>query len=102
MVGTAIATRQARIALDVGAEPVRFENPLLPDTRSEIALPLTITGRIIGVLDVQSIQEAAFTEQDIDTLQGMANNVATALIMPAYSAKHKKASKICALSRRNM
>ncbi len=79
MVGTAIATRQARIALDVGAEPVRFENPLLPDTRSEIALPLTITGRIIGVLDVQSIQEAAFTEQDIDTLQGMANSVATAL-----------------------
>ena len=79
MVGTAIATRQARIALDVGAEPVRFENPLLPDTRSEIALPLTITGRIIGVLDVQSIQEAAFSEQDIDTLQGMANSVATAL-----------------------
>ena len=79
MVGTAIATRQARIALDVGAEPVRFENPLLPDTRSEIALPLTITGRIIGVLDVQSTQEAAFSEQDIDTLQGMANSVATAL-----------------------
>jgi GAF domain-containing protein/HAMP domain-containing protein len=79
MVGTAIATRQARIALDVGAEPVRFENPLLPDTRSEIALPLTITGRIIGVLDVQSTQEAAFSEQDIDTLQGMVNSVATAL-----------------------
>jgi GAF domain-containing protein/HAMP domain-containing protein len=79
MVGTAIATRQARIALDVGAEPVRFENPLLPETRSEIALPLMIAGRISGVLDVQSMQEAAFSEQDIDTLQGMANSVATAL-----------------------
>ena len=79
MVGTAIATRQARIALDVGIEPVRFENPLLPDTRSEIALPMIIAGRIIGVLDVQSQQGAAFSEQDIDTLQGMANSVATAL-----------------------
>jgi GAF domain-containing protein/HAMP domain-containing protein len=79
MVGTAISTHQARIALDVGTESVRFENPLLPDTRSEIALPLMVAERIIGVLDVQSKQEAAFNEQDIDTLQGMANSVATAL-----------------------
>ncbi|MGB8214726.1 MAG: GAF domain-containing protein [Anaerolineales bacterium] len=79
MVATAIATRNARIALDVGSEPVRFENPLLPDTRSEIALPLLVAGNIIGALDVQSKQEAAFTEQDIDILQGMANSVATAL-----------------------
>lgn len=79
MVGTAISTHQARIALDVGSEPVRFENPLLPDTRSEIALPLMVADRIIGVLDVQSEQGAAFNEQDIDTLQGMANSVATAL-----------------------
>ncbi len=79
MVGTAIATRQARIALDVGLEPVRFENPLLPDTRSEIALPLMVGERIIGILDVQSKQEAAFKEQDIETLQGMANSVATTL-----------------------
>ena len=79
MVGTAISTRQARIALDVGTEPVRFENPLLPETRSEIALPLIVADHIIGVLDVQSKQEAAFNEQHIETLQGMANSVATAL-----------------------
>lgn len=79
MVGTAIATRQARIALDVGMEPVRFENPLLPETRSEIALPLMVGERIIGIMDVQSKQEAAFKEQDVETLQGMANSVATAL-----------------------
>jgi len=79
MVETTISTHQARIALDVGSEPVRFENPLLPDTRSEIALPLMVADRIIGVLDVQSEQGAAFNEQDIDTLQGMANSVATAL-----------------------
>lgn len=79
MVGTTITTRHARIALDVGAEPVRFDNPLLPETRSEIALPLIVAEHIIGVLDVQSEQEAAFNEQDIETLQGMANSVATAL-----------------------
>ncbi len=79
MVGTAIASRQARIALDVGAEPVRFENPILPNTRSEIALPLMVGERAIGALDVQSTQEAAFNEEDIITLQGMANQVAIAL-----------------------
>jgi GAF domain-containing protein/HAMP domain-containing protein len=79
MVGTTISSRQARIALDVGAEPVRFENPLLPNTRSEIALPLMVGERAIGALDVQSTQEAAFSEDDINTLQGMANQVAIAL-----------------------
>lgn len=79
MVGTAIRTRRARVALDVGAEPVRFENPLLPYTRSEIALPLIVGERVLGALDVQSTAEAAFSEQDIETMQGMANQVAVAL-----------------------
>ncbi|NTW99757.1 MAG: GAF domain-containing protein [Geobacteraceae bacterium] len=79
MVNTAITTKQACIALDTGAEPVRFDNPLLPNTRSEIALPLLVGDRVIGVLDVQSTSEAAFSEDDIDTLQGMANQVAIAL-----------------------
>ncbi len=79
MVSTAITTRQARIAEDVGAEQVRFDNPLLPGTRSEIALPLIVGGRTIGALDVQSTQEAAFGPEEIDTLQGMANQVAIAL-----------------------
>jgi len=79
MVSTAITTRQGCIALDVGAAPMRFDNPLLPDTRSEIALPLTIGERVVGALDVQSTQEAAFDEEDINTLQGMANQLAIAL-----------------------
>jgi GAF domain-containing protein/HAMP domain-containing protein len=79
MVSMAITTRQGRIALDVGVEPSRFENPLLPDTRSEIALPLIVGDQVIGSLDVQSTQEAAFREEDIDTLQGMSNQVAIAL-----------------------
>ncbi len=79
MVGTAISQKQARIALDVGLEPVRFNNPLLPYTRSEIALPLVVGDRILGALDVQSTREAAFGQEDVQTFQNMANQVAIAL-----------------------
>jgi putative methionine-R-sulfoxide reductase with GAF domain/HAMP domain-containing protein len=79
MVGRAIVTKQAQVAQDVGEKSIRFNNPLLPYTRSEIALPLFIGEQILGVLDVQSTQEAAFGEQDINTLQNMANQVAVAL-----------------------
>ncbi len=78
MVGTAIATGQPRIAQDVGAEQIRFENPLLPYTRSEIALPLVAGDRALGALDVQSTQQAAFGSQEIETLQSMAHQVAIA------------------------
>jgi GAF domain-containing protein len=79
MVGTAIATKQARIALDVGAEAIRFNNPLLSGTRSEIAVPLLAGGEVIGALDVQSTNEAAFSDQDIETMQNMANQIAIAI-----------------------
>lgn len=79
MVGTATLTRQSRIALDVGAEAVRFANPYLPDTRSEIALPLVVGNHVIGALDVQSTQEAAFDEASAAVLQSMADLIAVAL-----------------------
>jgi GAF domain-containing protein len=79
MVGTAIDTHQARIALDVGSESIRFSNPLLPYTKSEIAIPLSIGDRVIGALDVQSTKDEAFNDQDINTFQGMAIQVAIAL-----------------------
>jgi|SRR5271157_924049 len=79
MVGTAVLTKSARVALDVGQEPVRFNNPLLPETRSEIALPLLAGDRVIGALDVQSIKESAFGAESLVVLQGMANQVAIAL-----------------------
>jgi GAF domain-containing protein/DNA-binding response OmpR family regulator/HAMP domain-containing protein/anti-sigma regulatory factor (Ser/Thr protein kinase) len=79
MVGWVCANQQPRIALDVGADAAHFANPLLPDTRSEIALPLQAGGHILGALDVQSTQEAAFDESDIVLLQGMADQIAVAL-----------------------
>lgn len=79
MVSNTILSKQASIALDVGEQPVRFDNPLLPQTRSEIALPLIVGDAVIGVLDVQSVQEAAFSQDNIETLQAMANQVAIAV-----------------------
>jgi GAF domain-containing protein len=57
---------------------VRFDNPLLPYTRSEIALPLVVGDRVLGALDVQSTKPGAFGPAEVDTLQAMANQVAIA------------------------
>jgi GAF domain-containing protein len=79
MIGASIQHRQGRIALDVGAEAVFFENPHLPHTRSEMALPLIVGSDAIGALTVQSTEEAAFHEEDIAALQTMADQLAVAI-----------------------
>ncbi len=79
MIGQCVAQGEARIALDVGAERVHFDNPWLPDTRSELALPLRARGRVIGAMTVQSTREAAFSEADIAVMQTMADQVAVAI-----------------------
>jgi GAF domain-containing protein len=79
MVGYVADVGVPRIALDVGEDAVFFNNPDLPLTRSEMALPLKARGQVIGVLDVQSIEESAFTNEDIETLQVMADQIALAL-----------------------
>ena len=79
MIGRSIARREARIALDVGDEPVRFDNPLLPMTRSEAALPLQSRGRVFGAMTVQSEKPGAFDEDTVTVLQTMADQVAVAL-----------------------
>jgi PAS domain S-box-containing protein len=79
MVGWCVANNQARIALDVGKDAVRFVNILLPLTRSELALPLRSRGRVIGAMTIQSHLEAAFSESDITALQTMTDQVANAI-----------------------
>ena len=79
MIGASIANRQGRIALDVGSEAVFFENPHLPKTRSEMALPLIVGEDIIGAVTVQSTEEAAFHDEDIAALQTMADQLAIAI-----------------------
>lgn len=79
LVGNVTSTGQAYIALDVGIDATHFENPLLPDTRSEIALPLRSRSITIGALDIQANVPNAFTQQDIQTLQILADQLAAAI-----------------------
>ncbi len=79
MVGSAIRERMARIAQSTVDEKQRFENPLLPYTRSEIALPLMVGNRVLGALNVQSTKEADFGPEVIDTMGNMASQVTVAL-----------------------
>jgi GAF domain-containing protein len=79
IVGFVTATGQPRIALDVGSDAVYFDNPDLPNTRSEIALPLRYGGQVIGALDVQSTESNAFKQDDIDVLVTLADQVSIAI-----------------------
>ena len=78
VVGYAARLGQPRIALDVGADAVFFDNPDLPETRSEVALPLKSRGDTIGILDVQSMQAGAFSNEDLQVLTALANQVSIA------------------------
>ena len=79
IVGYVTATGLSRIVLDVGEDAVYFDNPLLPETRSEMALPLHAGGKIIGALDVQSREPEAFDEEDVAISQTMADQLAVAI-----------------------
>lgn len=79
IVGFAASQKKPRIALDVGPDAVTFNNPDLPTTRSEVALPMLVRDRVLGVLDIQSDQPMAFSMDDIDVLQTLADQVAVAI-----------------------
>ena len=79
IVGYVSQTLEARIALDVGKDAVFFNNPDLPETRSELALPLVVNTQILGVLDVQSTQPEAFDQEDVKTLNILADQLAIAI-----------------------
>jgi GAF domain-containing protein/CheY-like chemotaxis protein len=94
MVGAATGYRKALIALDVGEEPVHFKNPHLPNTRSEMALPLVVGEKLIGAVTVQSTEPAAFSDDDITSLQAMADQLAVAinnaLLLKELEAAHEE------------
>jgi len=79
IVGYVAATGEPRLALETGTDAAYFRNPLLPNTRSELGLPLKVEDRVIGVLDVQSEQPDAFKPEDIATLQIMADQLGIAI-----------------------
>lgn len=79
IVGYAASHAQPRVALDVGVDSVYFNNPDLPDTRSEMAIPLLVAGKVIGVLDVQSAETNAFSQEDINVLATLADQITIAI-----------------------
>jgi len=78
-VGWCIVHQQPHVALDIAENTVQLDALSMPNTRSEIALPLRSRGRVLGALSVHSTQEAAFEEADIALLQTMADQVALAI-----------------------
>ena len=80
IVGFVTQNGQARIASDVGVDAVFFNNPYLPDTHSEIALPLKSGDNVIGALDIQSTETNAFSEDAASTLSILADQVSIAIL----------------------
>jgi GAF domain-containing protein/HAMP domain-containing protein len=79
IVGHAIQEGESRVSQIVREDAAYYNNPELPETRAELALPLRTRGRIIGALDVQSELENAFTADKIALLQTLADQIALAL-----------------------
>ena len=76
IVGYVVSRGETRLALDVGVDSVHKLNPLLPDTRSEIGIPLKTANKVFGALDIQSEKESAFSQDDVDLLQSLADQLA--------------------------
>lgn len=79
LVGYVISRGEPRTAFDVGDDSVKIISPALPNTRSEMAVPLRVGNRIFGALDVQSDQIEAFNDEDIDVLQSISDQLAVAI-----------------------
>jgi GAF domain-containing protein len=79
IVGHVASSGNPRVALDVKEDAAFRENPDLPDTRSELALPLKDAGQITGVLDVQSVEPNAFLPEDTEILHTLADQVTIAI-----------------------
>jgi GAF domain-containing protein len=79
IVGYVTSRGQARVALDVGEEAVYFNNPDLPETHSEVALPLMFGQEIIGALDIQSTDKNAFSQDNVKIFSILADQVSVAI-----------------------
>lgn len=96
IVGYVTQSGRPRIALDTSTDVVYFNNPDLPETRSEIALPLKYGEKNIGALDVQSSLPNAFSHEDVDTLSALANQVAIVIknLQTAEDSKYSVSSTV--------
>lgn len=104
LVGRAAARNEVTLVRDVREDPDWLANPLLPETRSEVAVPITYGDRVQGVLDVQHNVAGELGGTDVDLLQIIAAQVAVALqnarLMSQVRARAERAARINTISRR--
>jgi putative methionine-R-sulfoxide reductase with GAF domain/CHASE3 domain sensor protein len=79
LVARAAREEQGVTVNDVTQAPDFLPNPLLPDTRSELAVPMIVGGKVIGVFDVQSDVVGRFTDSDIQIQTTLAAQLATSV-----------------------
>ncbi len=80
IVGYVSGSGEPLVVADTSKDATYYANPLLPETRSEVALPLRVGPRILGVLDVQSTEPYAFGEEDVNVLRILADQLAVAVL----------------------
>jgi PAS domain S-box-containing protein len=79
LVARAVQTGQPVLVADTAVSDIHKKNPLLPDTRSEVTIPLIVGDQILGVLDMQADQADTFNEDNLTVFQAMAGQVAASL-----------------------
>jgi HAMP domain-containing protein/putative methionine-R-sulfoxide reductase with GAF domain len=79
IIGWVTANNEPRVSSEVTDDPIHFRNELLPETRSETAVPLQVAGTVLGALDVQSVQPNAFKDEDVEILQTLADQLSAAI-----------------------
>ena len=79
IVARAAQTQRPVLVADTETSPIHRPNPLLPETRSEVAIPLIVGGEVIGVLDMQARAAETFREDNLPVFEAMANQLASAV-----------------------
>jgi GAF domain-containing protein len=79
IIGWVTSNRMLRVAQDIEKDPFYFRIPILSDTKSELAVPLIVGNRLLGVLDIQSRRINAFSEDDIQAIRAISDELAVAV-----------------------
>lgn len=87
VVGQATSRKVIMVINDVRKEPNYYPNPLLPDTRAELTIPLIVGDRVLGAIDVQSVEVNAFNQDEIGVLKILADQLAVAVLNSSLYAR---------------